>query len=125
MTLSSASALSRAAFPTLLLIALMMGANHVAARFAFDEAGLLAIWSACDPPCLAERSSGAVRLDDGRMSAADGQCSTWSRRKSACGLGPSRHVYVGKHTCQLRPTPHADLARLPQESIAVVTYHLY
>lgn len=37
MTLSSASALSRAAFATLLLIALMMGANHVAARFAFDN----------------------------------------------------------------------------------------
>jgi len=30
-------ALSRAAFATLLLIALMMGANHVAARFAFDN----------------------------------------------------------------------------------------
>ena len=30
-------ALSRAAFATLLLIALMMGANHVAARLAFDD----------------------------------------------------------------------------------------
>ncbi|HRP29631.1 MAG TPA: EamA family transporter, partial [Burkholderiaceae bacterium] len=37
MHLSSATALSRAAFATLLLIALMMGANHVAARFAFDN----------------------------------------------------------------------------------------
>jgi drug/metabolite transporter (DMT)-like permease len=36
---ASAAALSRAAFATLLLIALMMGANHVAARMAFD-AGL-------------------------------------------------------------------------------------
>jgi drug/metabolite transporter (DMT)-like permease len=32
-----AAALSRAAFATLLLIALMMGANHVAARLAFDN----------------------------------------------------------------------------------------
>ncbi|PZO13899.1 MAG: EamA family transporter [Burkholderiales bacterium] len=32
-----AAALSRAAFATLLLIALMMGANHVAARLAFDD----------------------------------------------------------------------------------------
>ena len=31
------AALSRAAFATLLLIALMMGANHVAARFAFEN----------------------------------------------------------------------------------------
>ncbi len=31
------AALSRAAFATLLLIALMMGANHVAARLAFDD----------------------------------------------------------------------------------------
>lgn len=37
MTLASPKALSRAAFATLLLIALMMGANHVAARFAFDN----------------------------------------------------------------------------------------
>ena len=37
MTLTSATALSRAAFATLLLIALMMGANHVAACFAFDN----------------------------------------------------------------------------------------
>lgn len=37
MHLNSATALSRAAFATLLLIALMMGANHVAARFAFDN----------------------------------------------------------------------------------------
>ena len=37
MPLTSATALSRAAFATLLLIALMMGANHVAARFAFDN----------------------------------------------------------------------------------------
>jgi drug/metabolite transporter (DMT)-like permease len=33
----SAPALSRAAFATLLLIAFMMGANHVAARLAFDH----------------------------------------------------------------------------------------
>ena len=33
----SVPALSRAAFATLLLIALLMGANHVAARFAFDS----------------------------------------------------------------------------------------
>jgi drug/metabolite transporter (DMT)-like permease len=32
-----AVALSRAAFATLLLIAFMMGANHVAARLAFDD----------------------------------------------------------------------------------------
>ncbi|QHE76976.1 DMT family transporter [Hydrogenophaga sp. PBL-H3] len=32
-----AAALSRAAFATLLLVALMMGANHVAARLAFDN----------------------------------------------------------------------------------------
>ena len=31
------AALSAAAFATLLLIALMMGANHVAARLAFDH----------------------------------------------------------------------------------------
>jgi drug/metabolite transporter (DMT)-like permease len=37
MHLNAATALSRAAFATLLLIALMMGANHVAARFAFDN----------------------------------------------------------------------------------------
>lgn len=35
--MTSPKALSRAAFGTLLLIALMMGANHVAARFAFDN----------------------------------------------------------------------------------------
>ena len=35
--LSSAAALSGAAFATLLLIAFMMGANHVAARVAFDH----------------------------------------------------------------------------------------
>jgi len=34
---SNAKALSSAAFATLLLIALMMGANHVAARFAFNN----------------------------------------------------------------------------------------
>ena len=34
---ASGSALSGAAFATLLLIALMMGSNHVAARFAFDN----------------------------------------------------------------------------------------
>ena len=33
----SPSALSPTAFATLLLIALMMGANHVAARLAFDH----------------------------------------------------------------------------------------
>ena len=37
MTLSSPTALSRAAFATLLLIALLMAANHVAARFAFEN----------------------------------------------------------------------------------------
>lgn len=37
MSLSSPKALSRAAFATLLLIALMMAANHVAARFAFEN----------------------------------------------------------------------------------------
>lgn len=36
-TTSTAAALSRTAFATLLLIALMMGANHVAARLAFDH----------------------------------------------------------------------------------------
>ena len=36
-TISTARALSVAAFATLLLIALMMGANHVAARIAFDH----------------------------------------------------------------------------------------
>ena len=35
--LSPAAALSGAAFATLLLIAFMMGANHVAARVAFDH----------------------------------------------------------------------------------------
>ena len=34
---SSATALSITAFATLLLIALLMGANHVAARVAFDH----------------------------------------------------------------------------------------
>ena len=34
---AGATALSGAAFATLLLIALMMGANHVAARLAFDH----------------------------------------------------------------------------------------
>lgn len=34
---SSKGALSRAAFFTLLLVACMMGANHVAARFAFNN----------------------------------------------------------------------------------------
>ena len=34
---AGATALSGAAFATLLLIALMMGANHVAARIAFDH----------------------------------------------------------------------------------------
>ena len=37
MTTAPARALSGAAFATLLLIALMMGANHVAARFAFNN----------------------------------------------------------------------------------------
>ena len=37
MSLPSARALSGAAFATLLLIALMMGANHVAARIAFNH----------------------------------------------------------------------------------------
>ena len=36
-TPSSPAALSRAAFATLLLVAFMMGANHVAARLAFDN----------------------------------------------------------------------------------------
>jgi drug/metabolite transporter (DMT)-like permease len=36
MNAPSARAISRTAFATLLLIALMMGANHVAARFAFE-----------------------------------------------------------------------------------------
>jgi len=40
--MSSVAALSRTAFATLLLIAFMMGANHVAARVAFDHgAGVL------------------------------------------------------------------------------------
>ena len=34
---SGSSALSLTAFATLLLIALLMGANHVAARIAFDH----------------------------------------------------------------------------------------
>jgi len=34
---ASTASLSRAAFATLLLIAFMMGANHVAARLAFDN----------------------------------------------------------------------------------------
>ncbi|MDO9434367.1 EamA family transporter [Hydrogenophaga sp.] len=37
MQASTPAGLSRAAFATLLLIALMMGANHVAARLAFDN----------------------------------------------------------------------------------------
>ena len=37
LTTPPTAALSRAAFATLLLIALMMGANHVAARLAFDN----------------------------------------------------------------------------------------
>lgn len=39
---SPTAALSRAAFATLLLIALMMGANHVAARLAFDNGASVA-----------------------------------------------------------------------------------
>ncbi|MDP3825694.1 MAG: EamA family transporter, partial [Polaromonas sp.] len=35
--MTSKRALSRTAFATLLLIALMMGANHVAARLAFNN----------------------------------------------------------------------------------------
>ena len=37
---SSSAALSGTAFATLLLIALMMGANHVAARLAFDHGAM-------------------------------------------------------------------------------------
>jgi len=37
MSSTTRPALSRAAFATLLLIAFMMGANHVAARMAFDN----------------------------------------------------------------------------------------
>jgi hypothetical protein len=37
MTPAPAKAISGAAFATLLLIALMMGANHVAARIAFNH----------------------------------------------------------------------------------------
>ena len=40
-------ALSGAAFATLLLIALMMGANHVAARFAFNHGADVATAVAC------------------------------------------------------------------------------
>lgn len=39
---ASTAALSRSAFLTLLLIAAMMGANHVAARFAFDHGASVA-----------------------------------------------------------------------------------
>jgi hypothetical protein len=51
----AARALSGTAFATLLLIALMMGANHVAARLAFndgvDVATAVAVRSAIGEPC--------------------------------------------------------------------------
>ena len=71
-----ARAISGAAFATLLLIALMMGANHVAARIAFNNG----VDVATAAPLMARAGAAIADINRGRARARAGGSGRAGRR---------------------------------------------
>ena len=107
---TTTAALSRTAFATLLLIALMMGANHVAARLAFDHGADVAT---------------AVALRSSVTAAVVGLLIAWHRvplhlnarnKRALLGIG----VLLGVQSLSL----YSAVARLPV-ALALLAFNTY
>ena len=109
-TTSTATALSRTAFATLLLIALMMGANHVAARLAFDHGADVAT---------------AVALRSGATAVVVGLLVVWQRVPLNLNVRSKRALLViglllGVQSLSL----YSAVARLPV-ALALLAFNTY